>query len=273
MQPESLGDNSFDDSEMSKWDPVFTEMAVKVVGPPIRRWFRSEVRGLDLLPRTGGALIVCNHSGGVLTPDVLVFGPDFYEHFGYDRPLYTLAHYGVFITPLAGWLGRVGVVHANRANASQALHSGAVVLVFPGGDYDSFRPTFSQNVIDFNGRRGYVRAAIEARVPIVPMVSIGGQETQLFLTRGNRLAKSLGLKRIRMEILPLEVGIPFGLTSFFPANLPLPSKIVTEILDPIDVLARFGDEPDDKEVDAYVRCEMQTALHRLARERRFPVIG
>ncbi|AEV72965.1 hypothetical protein MycrhN_2376 [Mycolicibacterium rhodesiae NBB3] len=26
-------------------------------------------------------------------------------------------------------------------------------------------------------------------------------------------------------------------------------------------------------IDAYVRCEMQTALHRLARARRFPVIG
>ncbi len=258
---------------MFKWDPEFTEVAAKVVGPLIKRWFRSEVRGLDLFPRIGPALIVCNHSGGVLTPDVLVFGPDFYDHFGYDRPLYTLAHYGVFFTPLAGWLGRVGVIHANRQNASQALHSGAVVLVFPGGDYDSFRPTSSQNIIDFNGRKGYVRAAIEARVPIVPMVSIGGQETQLFLTRGNRLAKSLGLKRIRMEILPLAMGVPFGLTSFFPANLPLPSKIVTEILEPIDVIARFGEEPDTGDVDAFVRAEMQTALDRLAGARRFPVIG
>ena len=118
---------------MVKWDPAFTELAAKAVAPLIKRWFRSEVRGLDAFPRTGGALMVCNHSGGVLTPDVLVFAPDFYHHFGYDRPLYTLAHYGVFITPLAGWLGRIGVIHASRENASQALHSGAVVLVFPAG--------------------------------------------------------------------------------------------------------------------------------------------
>ncbi len=273
MQWEQLSGNNVDQPEMVKWDPAFTEMAAKAVAPLVKLWFRSEVRGLDAFPRTGGALIVCNHSGGVLTPDVLVFAPDFYGHFGYDRPLYTLAHYGVFITPLAGWLGRVGVVHANRKNASQALHTGAVVLVFPGGDYDSFRPTFSQNVIDFNGRTGYIRAAIEAQVPIVPMVSIGGQETQLFLTRGNRLARSLGLKRIRLEILPLAVGVPFGLTSFFPANLPLPSKIVTEVLEPIDVVARFGDQPDIDEVDSYVRSVMQTALDRLARERKFPVLG
>lgn len=260
-------------SEMEKWDPAFTKLAQRTVSPLIKRYFRAEVSGLDRIPRTGGALLVCNHSGGVLTPDVLVFAPDFYDHFGYDRPLYTLAHYGVFFTPLAGYLGRVGVIHANRLNASEALRSGAVVLVFPGGDYDSFRPTFAQNVIDFNGRTGYVRAAIEADVPIVPMVSIGGQEIQLFLMRGNRLAKRLGLKRIRMEILPLTLGLPFGLTMFFPANMPLPSKIVTQVLEPIDPIARFGKDPEVGEVDRYVRSMMQTALDALGRERRFPVLG
>ncbi len=258
---------------MVKWDPAFAKQANRVIAPIIRRYFRSEVRGLNHIPPTGGALLVCNHSGGVLTPDVLVFAPDFYEHFGYDRPVYTLAHYGVFFTPLAGYLGRLGVIHANRENASEALHSGAMVLVFPGGDYDSFRPTYSQNVIDFDGRTGYVRAAVEAGVPIIPMVSIGGQEIQLFLTRGSGLAKRLGLKRIRMEILPLTIGFPFGLTMFFPANLPLPSKIVTQVLEPIDVIAQFGVDPDINEVDKHVRAVMQAALDRLGHERRFPVLG
>jgi 1-acyl-sn-glycerol-3-phosphate acyltransferase len=170
-------------------------------------------------------------------------------------------------------LGKIGVIHANRENAAAALHSGAVVLVFPGGDYDSFRPTSAQNVIDFNGRTGYVRTAIEAGVPIVPAVSIGGQETQLFVTRGARLAKGLGLKRIRLEIMPITIGFPFGLTSTVPANLPLPSKIVTEVLEPIDIVAQFGEDSDVDEVDAHVRSVMQRALVRLARQRRFPVLG
>jgi hypothetical protein len=57
-------------------------------------------------------------------------------------------------------LSRLGVIHASRDNATKALRSGAVVLVFPGGDYDAFRPTRSQNVIDFDGRTGYVRTAM-----------------------------------------------------------------------------------------------------------------
>jgi 1-acyl-sn-glycerol-3-phosphate acyltransferase len=209
----------------------------------------------------------------MLTPDVFVFSSAFYETFGYDRPVYTLAHYGVFIGPLSGLLRRLGVIYASRENAAKALRSGAVVLVFPGGDYDAYRPTLRENVIDFDGRTGYVRTAIAAGVPIVPVVSIGAQETQLFVTRGNWLAKRLGLTRARMDILPVSIGFPFGVSVIFPPNVPLPSKVVTEVLEPIDVVAQFGQDPDVKEVDAHVRAVMQDALNRLARQRRFPVLG
>jgi len=268
-----LSDNEIGDPEIVKWDPAFTELLINTVTPVIKRWFRPEVRGLETFPSAGGALLVSNHSGGVLTPDWNVLAPALYRRFGYDRPLYTLAHYGVFMTPFRASLSRLGVIHASRENAEEVLRSGAVVLDFPGGDYDAFRPTLSQNVIDFGGRTGYVRTAMQAGVPIVPAVSIGGQETQLFLTRGNWLAKRLGLKRIRIEILPVTIGFPFGLTVFFPANMPLPAKLVYHVLEPIDVVATFGKDPDVAEVDAHVRSVMQTALDQLGRQRRFPVLG
>ena len=268
-----LSSTEIDDPEIAKWDPVFTELLINAVAPVIERWFRPQVQGLEAFPPTGGALVVSNHSGGVLTPDWNVFAPALYRKFGYDRPLYTLAHYGVFFTPFRAALSRLGVIHASREKAAEVLRSGAVVLVFPGGDYDAFRPTASQNVIDFGGRTGYVRAAMEAGVPIVPAVSIGGQETQLFLTRGNWLAKRLGLKRFRIEILPVTIGLPFGATLFFPANMPLPSKVVYQVLEPIDIAAQFGDDADVHEVDAYVRSVMQSALDRLAHQRRFPILG
>jgi len=262
-----------DNHETAKWDPTFTKQIIKNIAPVIRRWHRAEVRNLDNIPPAGGALIVSNHSGGMLTPDVFIFSPAFYDHFGYDRPVYTLGHYGLFIGPMDDWLRRLGVIEASRENAATALHSGAVVLVFPGGDYDSYRPTLSANTIDFNGRTGYVRTAIETGVPIIPTVSIGAQETQLFLTRGNWMARKLGLTKARMDILPVSFGFPFGLSMIFPPNLPLPAKIVTEVLEPIDVTARFGEDPDVDEVDAHVRAVMEAALKRLAGQRRLPVLG
>ncbi|PLV47595.1 lysophospholipid acyltransferase family protein [Mycobacterium simiae] len=259
--------------ETAKWDPLFTEQVGNTIGPVVNRWYRAEVRNLDNLPATGGALVVSNHSGGMFTPDVMIFSSAYYDKFGYDRPVYTLAHYGVFMGPMDGWLRRVGVIEASRENAAAALRSGAVVLVFPGGDYDSYRPTLSANTIDFNGRTGYVRTAIEAEVPIVPTVSIGGQETQFFLTRGNWLARKLGITKARVDILPLSFGFPFGFSVIFPPNLPLPAKIVTEVLEPIDIGARFGKDADVDEVDAHVRRVMEAALRRLADQRRFPILG
>src|SRR5262249_13205781 len=242
--------NNIDHVEFAKWDPGVTKQMTTAVAPILKRWFRAEVRGLESFPARGGALVVSNHSGGMLTPDVMIFATAFYDRFGFIRPVYTLGHDALFFGPLAAWMVRVGVIRATNTNAAEALRAGGVVMVFPGGVYDSYRPTLSENVIDFNGRTGYVRTAIETGAPIVPAVSIGAQESQLFLTRGTWLAKRLGLQRLRSDILPVTFGFPFGLSVVLPPNFPLPTKIVTQVLEPIDVVGRFGAAPDVEVVDA-----------------------
>ena len=108
----------------------------------------------------------------------------------------------------------------------------------------------------------------------MPTVSIGAQESQLFLSRGTGLAKRLGLyTRLRLKILPISIGFPFGVSVIMSPNVPLPTKIVTQVLEPIDIAAKFGPDPDVNEVDCYVRAVMQTALDALAAERRFPILG
>jgi 1-acyl-sn-glycerol-3-phosphate acyltransferase len=119
---------------------------------------------------------------------------------------------------------------------------------------------------------GYVTTAIRAGVPIVPAVSIGGQETQFFLPPLTP-PERLGLKRLlRIERVPVSMGIPF-LVSLGGYNFPLPAKIVTQVLPPIDITAQFGENPDIAEVDAHVRKVMQSALDELAAQRRFPILG
>ncbi len=195
-----------------EWHPVMLRRMVTLGRPLYKLWFRSEVRGLDNIP-SGGALIVSNHSGGTTPQDVPVLWLDFFEKFGFDRPLYTLAHDLLFRGPTTRILTQMGMIRATHENAKKALHSGAVVIVFPGGDNEALRPSWQQSKIDFSGRTGYVTTAIEAGVPIVPTVSIGGQETQLYLTRGEWLAKRLGLKRLtRSEQVAVTIGIPFGLS-------------------------------------------------------------
>src|SRR4051794_38138101 len=166
-------------------------------------YFRADVKGLDKIPAEGPVLLVGNHSGGNATPDTLVFTLAFNTYFGVERRFFQLAHNLVLTMPGLGYLRKYGTVAASPENAEKALSSGAALLVYPGGDYEVHRPSWESGKVDFGGRKGFIRLALAKNVPIVPVVSIGGQETALFLSRGEWLARLLRLDKIfRLKVLP-----------------------------------------------------------------------
>jgi 1-acyl-sn-glycerol-3-phosphate acyltransferase len=237
-------------------------------------WFRGEVRGLGNIPDEGPVLLVGNHSGGNMIPDTMVFTVAFNTYFGVERPFYQLAHNLVLSMPGLSWLRKFGTVAASPENARKALSSGAALLVYPGGDYEVHRPSWQGNRVDFAGRKGFLRLALEQDVPIVPVVAIGGQETALFLTRGERLARLLALDRLlRLKVLPISISLPWIVNVGGVGHIPLPAKITIETLPAIDLGAEFGPEPDVEDVYDHLVHVMQDALDALAAERRFPVIG
>jgi 1-acyl-sn-glycerol-3-phosphate acyltransferase len=238
-------------------------------------YFRGEVRGLGNVPEEGPVLLVGNHSGGNLTPDTHVFTLAFSTYFGVERAFHQLAHNLVLSFPGLSFLRKYGTVAASQENARRALEAGAAVLVYPGGDYEVHRPSWERHRVDFGGRKGFIRLAIEQDVPIVPVVGIGGQETALFLSRGEHLARAFGLDRLfRLKVLPLSLALPWGLNvGDMLGHLPLPAKITIEALPPIDLRREFGAEPDLDEVYDHLVRTMQETLDALAAERRYPVIG
>ncbi|MEA2154790.1 MAG: hypothetical protein QOE11_930 [Solirubrobacteraceae bacterium] len=241
-------------------------------------WFRGEVRGLGNIPEEGPVLLVGNHSGGNMTPDSGVFILAFSTYFGVERRFHQLAHNLVVSMPGLGFLRKFGTVAASHENAEQALRSGAALLVYPGGDHEVHRPSWEGNTINFDGRRGFVRLALEHDVPIVPVVAIGGQETALFLSRGEGLSKLLGLDRLlRLKVLPISIAIPWGLNvGDVLGHVPLPAKITIEVLPAIHLREQFGAggaEIDIDEVYDHVTATMQETLDALASERRLPIIG
>ncbi len=238
-------------------------------------WYRAEVRNLGNIPERGRVLLVGNHTGGNLSPETIIFTLAFSTYFGVERRYHQLAHNLVLASPLGPFLRRFGTVAASHANARKALEADAAVLVFPGGDWEVHRPSWQSSRIDFGGRKGFVRLALEQDAPIVPVVTIGGQETALWLDRGAWLARLLRLdKTMRLKVLPILIAPPWGLTigDFLP-RIPLPAKMTTEVLPAIEVRERFGPEPGADEVYEYVTGQMQATLDGLAAERRFPVIG
>jgi 1-acyl-sn-glycerol-3-phosphate acyltransferase len=236
-------------------------------------YFRADVRGLDRIPREGPVLLVGNHSGGNLPPDTFVFTLAFSSYFGVERPFYQLAHNLVVSMPGLGSLRKFGTVAANHDNARIALESGGALLVYPGGDYEVFRPSWKRHEVDFGGRKGYVKLARETGVPIVPIASIGGQEAALFLDRGQWLAKLLRVDKLaRLKSVPILLAPPWGLAvSDMVPRLPLPTKIAIEVQDPIDAADIAAS--DDDVINDKVLSSLQAGVDRLAAERRFPVIG
>ena len=227
------------------------------------------------IPEDRPVLLVGNHSGGNVTPDTTVFTLAFYTYFGVERRFHQLAHNLVLVSPYGQYLRKFGTVAASHQNARKALDAGAAVLVYPGGDWEVHRPSWRGDKIDFAGRKGFIRLALEADVPIVPVVSVGGQETALFLTQGGGLARLLRAdKLLRLKVLPISIALPWGLNvGDFAGHLPLPAKITIEVLDPIDIRHTFGRWPDHDEVYQHVTEMMQDSLNALAAERRLPLLG
>ena len=236
-------------------------------------WFRGEVRGLGKSPTKARSCSSETTRAGMI-PDTMVFTVAFSTYFGVERPFYQLAHNLVLSLPGLSWLRRFGTVAASQKNARKALSSGAALLVYPGGDYEVHRPSWESSRVDFGGRKGFLRLALEQDVPIVPVVAIGGQETALFLTRGERLARLLALDRVlRLKVLPISISLPWIVNVGDFGHIPLPAKITVETLPAIDLRAEFGPDPDVDEVYDHLIRLMQDALDALAAERRFPVIG
>jgi 1-acyl-sn-glycerol-3-phosphate acyltransferase len=244
------------------------------------RYFRPDVRGFEHLPEKGPFLVVGNHSGGQMAPDLPILLTAWWRERGIEEPVYALFHSTFLAIPGIGTtMARAGGVEAARGNAEALLNSGAVVIVYPGGDHDVFRPWKDRNKIDFAGRSGFVRLALRTKVPIVPVVTCGLHESVFVLSRGERMAKVLRLdKLLRTKVWPTTLGLPFGVNPAGMPTLPMPAKATLQICEPIDWRDSHapGDADDDEVVcDLYDQVveTMQSTLDRLAAERRFPIIG
>jgi 1-acyl-sn-glycerol-3-phosphate acyltransferase len=270
------GDGGSPEDWLEARDPAYIASSLPALRLVNDYYFRAEVDGLENIPGDGPVLLVGNHSGGTLIADTFVFSQHFYDHFGPRRRFHQLAHDLVFKTPgVRATLGRFGTVPANPDNMRRALAEGAALLVYPGGDHETYRPTWEQDQIAFAGRTGFVKLALELGTPIVPVVAIGGQETALFLGQGQRIARLLALdKALRLKVFPVQFAPPFGFTLLdLPLRVPLPAKIKIRVLPRIDLREELGEDATPEAAYDLVTDRMQDSLSDLAEERRLPVLG
>lgn len=250
-------------NDLDARDPAFIRAALPVLAPFFEHYHQLDVRGLDRVG-PGAALVVGNHNGGIMAPDMFALMVAFWSARGTEEPAYGLMHDLVYKIPVVrDALSRMGAVAAHPDTALRLLARGAKVLVYPGGDLDAFKAWERRHEIVFGERRGFIRLALRARAPIVPVVSVGAHEGFHVLSDGVELAQRTGLKRLfRLEALPIALGLPFGLVVGPTFYLPLPVRMKLRVLDPIawpELDARAAD--DDAQV-ARCRSEVVDAMQR-----------
>lgn len=193
----------------------------------MRLLFRPRLEGVEHLP-DGPFLLVANHSAGIALAEILSFAVTYLEEVGADRPLAAMVLPADFhVWPLSSFVREIGAIPATYDAAATTLAEGVPILVFPGGDYESLRPIWQANRVDFGGRLGFLRVARASGVPVVPMGIRGSHFTAPVLLRSRALANLLvlprlvGVKRWGVSVLGLAGAVAIlGLLA-----IPLPLRL------------------------------------------------
>ncbi|MDZ7962960.1 MAG: lysophospholipid acyltransferase family protein [Aulosira sp. DedQUE10] len=243
-----------------------------------RYYFQVKTDGWHYIPKQGNVLLVGSHNGGMASPDLIMMMYDWFSRFGTQRLVYGLMHpYAWKVSPqIAELAQKLGAIIAHPKMASAAFDLGASVLVYPGGQYDMFRPHSQRYKINFAGNKGFIKLALKQEVPIIPLISVGAHDTLIVLFDCYDLVKQLNqwglpwLYQLDPGVFPIYLGLPWGLSIGPLPNIPLPVQIHTRVCHPI-IFERYGNDAakDRNYVNAcyeLVHMQMQQELDKLVRD-------
>jgi 1-acyl-sn-glycerol-3-phosphate acyltransferase len=251
----------------------------------IRRWarvldpyaalFSPRVLDAHHVPESGPVLLVGNHSL-YWVAEAWVAVRAVFARRGIEAPVCGLAYDLLFQVPWFGTqLRRAGAIPAAPAAAEAALARGELVTVYPGGDLDACRAWPDRDKVELGGRKGFVRLALRAGVPVVPVVTHGGQHMSVVLARGDRIARAMRLTKLRVNVFPIMAGPPFGVATVLTPPLTLPAAITVQFLPALDWSRHGPGAVDDPAVVdacyAEITAAMQGAMDRLAAEHPHPL--
>jgi 1-acyl-sn-glycerol-3-phosphate acyltransferase len=240
-------------------------------------WFRMEMDGWENLPGPP-VLLVGIHSGAPFVWDAWTVGVQWWRRFGQQRPLHGTAHDALMAIPVIGrYFRAMGVLPAAPDSIATALAEGRDVALWPGGEVDSLRPWSERDRANLAGRSGFVKMAIRAGVPIVPIATVGGADAMPVLTRGEGLSRALRLDRfLRLKVFPLAISLPWGIAPAALPQFPLPAKIRTRLMPAVELDHDPRRADDDEYVERKyreVQDRIQSGMDALARRRALPLFG
>ena len=221
-----------------------------------RYWFRVETTGIENVPDTGGALLVSNHSGA-LPPDAPMIMQAIRNEHSSPRPLYMLGeHWFKGYPGVSMIINKMGVVAAHRENAQRLLHDEKrLAIVFAEGQKSARKLYWQRYKLRRFGRGGFVRTAIRAGVPIVPIAVVGAEEAMPIFAHMPLMQKLTGL-----IYFPLTPSFPqFGLAA---PLMYLPAKFKIHFLEPVDLSEYPPETARDPATVQLISEQIRTRIQR-----------
>jgi 1-acyl-sn-glycerol-3-phosphate acyltransferase len=220
----SVDDFGMDASYLERLSPLFNFL--------YENYWRVDLSGDESLPSKGPVLFVANRSGILPWDGMMLSHAIDRSPVQLERPRFLVEDQLLRLPFAQAQLARVGGIRACRENLDQLISRGHSVIAFPEGARGAARSFRDRYQVGRFGRGGAIRAAIENRIPLVPVGIVGAEEAYPRLgdtaTLGRLAARDLGL-----PVLPITPTFPLlgplGL-------LPLPSKWVITIGNPNSLL-------------------------------------
>jgi len=238
------------------FDPETSRYALAMAALLHRRYFRTQVFGIDRVPE-GRVLIVANHSGQLPIDAVMIASALMLDANPPRFPRSMVETWTAELPFISTLYPKLGQVVGSPENARRLLRQEESLIVFPEGAR-GISKTFDQRyqLTDFG--LGFVRLALETGTPIVPVAVIGGEEQYPSIADFKPLARLL-----KMPAFPVMPQVFFGMIA------PLPTKYRLYFGDPF----RFSGDPDDddsaiEEKVWLVKSTIQSMVNRGLRERK-----
>ncbi len=226
-------------------------------------WWRVDLKGLDFLPEAGPALIACNAGGGLAWPPLMLMYA-LMANKKQPRKLNVLADIDwIDDERVYRFLVDIGFVPWSSANAKALFDKGQLVAVCPEIQAGMTRP-FSERhrlrELDWTK----MLPAVESKVPVYPLTTLGCDEAVPVLGNFERLARLLNLPAY--PVTPFFPWLPFPISLI--SSLPVAWHM--RLLKPThhEIAKKNTDSKAvARKLSSLVEGEIQAELNRLLRTR------
>jgi 1-acyl-sn-glycerol-3-phosphate acyltransferase len=225
------------------------------IAPLIDLW-RPYVVGLDTLPTDGRFLLVGNHTQFVGGEVLLI--PHFVRR-ALGRRVRPLADRRFATKPGFGHdvMTAYGGVVGARETAGELMRHNETILVFPGGGREIAKFKGEEYHLNWRGRSGFARIAVENDYPIVPVGLVGGDDVyKSLVTRDSALGR---LSRTISTRLTGEANMAMPpMRGIGPTLIPRPQRMYLGFGEPVDTT-----KPENMSTDDWVESVRKSTRQSL----------